>query len=90
MRGEAPQGQKSIFLLLCVAEQYRGAGELCETEGLKKIDKTIYHIHTNIPLPVCASGNTAVRRATTLGATSVVALLAGTDKKITHLHIHCL
>ena len=29
------QRQKSIFLLLCVAEQYRGAVELCETEGLK-------------------------------------------------------
>ena len=27
---------KGNLLLLCVAEQYRGAVELCETEGLKK------------------------------------------------------
>ena len=29
------RAEKVIFLLLCVAEQYRGAVELCETEGLE-------------------------------------------------------
>ena len=30
------RGRKGYLLLLCVAEQYRGAVEPCETEGLKK------------------------------------------------------
>ena len=31
-----PMSIKGSLLLLCVAEQYRGAVELCETEGLRK------------------------------------------------------
>ena len=40
---------KGNLLLLCVAEQYRGAVELCETEGLRKIPTGNYHIHIDVP-----------------------------------------
>ena len=39
------RGRKGNLLLLCVAEQYRGAGELCETEGLKSYYGYYPHIH---------------------------------------------
>ena len=39
--------EKVTFLLLCVAKQYRGAVELCETEGLRK---SIWVIITFTPI----------------------------------------
>ena len=39
------RGRKGNLLLLCVAEQYRGAVELCETEGLKNQHEYLLHLH---------------------------------------------
>ena len=74
------QRQKSIFLLLCVAEQYRGAVELCETEGLKKSTRvfiTFTPIFRNkfklLPLRIFVES----RRSR---------LVSGTDKKTSRFH----
>ncbi|MBE6307508.1 MAG: hypothetical protein E7084_07645 [Bacteroidales bacterium] len=44
----ARRGRNGNLLLLCVAEQYRGAVEPSETEGLRKINMGNYHIYNDV------------------------------------------
>ena len=45
----AYEGRQGNLLLLCVAEQYRGAVEPSETEGLEKINMGNYNIYNDVP-----------------------------------------
>jgi len=71
-----PMGIKCNLLLLCVAEQYRGAVELCETEGLRKstwviiIFTPMFH---NLIKPLAIRQFVESRRSR---------LVAGTDKRL--------
>ena len=82
------RGRKGFLLLLCVAEQYRGAVELCETEGLKKSTRvfiTFTPIFRNKFKPLPLRSFVESRRLEPRAS-----LLYWPERtKITHLHIHC-
>ena len=69
------RGRKGNLLLLCVAEQHRGAVELCETEGLEKstrIFTTFTPMLRNRIVPLAIRLFVESRRSR---------LVAGTDKE---------